>query len=80
MDRILGNGDYIILGSSHPLSGSICQVTDARNPNYILVRLWIKAPHVSPIEPNYHYVEFMDIIPYPGDETELEARICLTKL
>lgn len=85
MDRILGKGDYIILAKSHPLAGSICQIMDARNVNYILVRLWIPCetlPIWETVEtlPAYHMVEFHDMIPFEGDEEKLEAEICLRRL
>lgn len=85
MDRILGKGDYIVLGSTHPLAGSICQIMDARNPNYILVRLWLPCETLPIWEkvdtlPAYHTVEFHDMVPYAGDEDQLEAEICLRKL
>lgn len=85
MARILGKGDYITLAKSHPLAGSICQIMNASNPNYILVRLLIPCetlPIWETVEtlPAYHMVEFFDIIPYEGDENALEAEICLRKL
>jgi len=85
MEWIMGKGDYIVLAKSHPLAGSICQVTDASNPNYIRVRLWIPCealPIWETVEtlPTYHVVEVFDILPYTGDIDKLEAEICLRKL
>ena len=82
---IMGKGDYVVITKSHPLAGSICQITDASNPNYIRVRLWIpceKLPIWETVEtlPAYHVVEHWDIQEYTGDITKLEAEICLRRM